>query len=253
MITHCRLPFRFDAARLRADLDRAAGLPWSRHFLSDNYRGEWSALALRAIAGGENNIYAHPHPPEDYGDTEVLAACAYLREVLARFRCPLGSVRLMKLAPGSQILEHVDPGCGYEDGQVRLHVPITTSPEVEFYLDRERVTMQPGECWYLNFQLPHRAVNAGTADRVHLVLDCTVNPWLDAVFQDLGFGPIEKLGSGERLLDDNIEGLRRLDTPAARIALASLQQQKAEVEAARRARAESAAQGQPLAQPPPSK
>ena len=241
LITHCRLPFLFDVERLRADLERTAGLGWVRHFLSQNYRGEWSALALRSAGGADGNIHAHPHPPEAYGDTPALRACAYLQEVLETFCCPISSVRLMKLAPDSEILEHVDPGCGYEDGQARLHVPISTGPEVEFYLNHERVAMQAGECWYLNFQLPHRVVNAGAADRVHLVIDCTVNTWLDAVFLDLGFSAIEKWGTREYLLDNNIEGLRKLETPAARAALADLLQQRAEIDSARLARDTTAA------------
>jgi hypothetical protein len=38
--------------------------------------------------------------------------------------------------------------------------------------------MKEGECWYLNFNLPHRVKNSGTADRIHLVIDCVVNDWL---------------------------------------------------------------------------
>jgi hypothetical protein len=41
--------------------------------------------------------------------------------------------------------------------------------------------MKEGECWYHNFNLPHRVANRGTADRVHLVLDCVLNDWLREV------------------------------------------------------------------------
>lgn len=235
LITHCRLPLRFDAARLLADLRAAQQQPWTRHHVGQNYRGDWSALPLRAPHGGDT-IQIRNEPIESYQDTPLLGACPYFREVLAAVRGPLAAVRLMQLGPGSEILEHFDPGCGYEYGELRLHVPITTNPEVAFFLDGREVPMQPGECWYLNFQLPHRAHNRGTTPRVHLVIDCPLNPWLDGLLRGQGFGAIERYGTKARLLDNNIAGLRQLGTPPARAALAELLAQKAEIEAARRDR-----------------
>ena len=39
--------------------------------------------------------------------------------------------------------------------------------------------MVAGECWYLNLSKPHRVHNRGATERMHLVLDCVVNDWLD--------------------------------------------------------------------------
>lgn len=239
LITHCRLPFTFDAERLRADLRLASARPWVSHFVSQNYRGDWSAIALRSASGSEGDIHAHPQAADAYActDTALLLECAYLRQVLATFRCPVGTVRLMKLGAGSEILEHVDPGTGYESGELRLHVPVSTNPEVEFYLGGQRVEMRAGECWYLNFQLPHRVVNASREERVHLVIDCRLDAWMDEILRGLGFSAIEKYGTKARYLDNHIEGLRKLDTPPARAALAALLIQKAELESAQQARA----------------
>lgn len=236
MITHCRLPLRFDPQRLAADLELALGEAWTSHFVSENYRGHWNALSLRSAGGSEEDILAHELPADAYRDTPLLQRCGYLRELLSAFHCPLKSVRLMRLGAGSEIKEHSDPGCGYEYGELRLHIPIVTSPAVEFYLDGQKVAMQPGECWYLNFSLPHRVLNAGSADRIHLVIDCSLSPWLDSLFKALDFSALERYGTSVRHLDNNIAGLEKLDTPAARLALRSLQAQKAEIEAARLAR-----------------
>ena len=61
------------------------------------------------------------------------------------------------------------------------HVPIITGHDVEFYLGGDLVAMRPGECWYLNFDLPHRVQNLGATERVHLVIDCRANDWLRAM------------------------------------------------------------------------
>ena len=97
---------------------------------------------------------------------------------MRRFQCPLEAVRLLRLGPHARIREHRDIDLGYEFGEIRIHIPVTSNPEVAFYLDGERVDMKPGEAWYMELNLPHRVENAGTGDRVHLVVDCLLNDWL---------------------------------------------------------------------------
>jgi hypothetical protein len=69
-------------------------------------------------------------------------------------------------------------------GKTRLHFPVFTNPQVDFFLDNTRLEMHEGECWYINANLPHRVANKGNNDRIHLVIDCKVNEWLQAIFQN---------------------------------------------------------------------
>lgn len=108
----------------------------------------------------------------------LLAGCPYLCELLATFHCPQQAVRLLRLKAGSAIKEHRDHELGFENGEIRLHLPVMTNPEVEFVLAVNRVVVSEGECWYLNFNLPHRVANCGATDRIHLIIDCVVNDWL---------------------------------------------------------------------------
>lgn len=180
-----RLPLAFDPARLAADL-AAVDRDWIDHLVRQNYEGNWSVLPLRHTAGATHpvmQIYADP-TATDFVDGPLLAATPYLRAVLAEFRCPLHAVRLMRLTPGSVIRPHYDHDLGAEYGAARLHVPITTNRHVEFLLNGVAVTMQPGECWYLRLSDTHSVANRGTTDRVHLVIDATVNDWLDTLLRD---------------------------------------------------------------------
>ncbi|MCE9670467.1 aspartyl/asparaginyl beta-hydroxylase domain-containing protein [Myxococcus stipitatus] len=177
------LPLEFDPLPLR---DEVLALPpeaWVPHFNTRFYEGEWSGVPLRSVGGMEGRMYPDPTAREAYADTPVLARCPALRRALARFQCPIGSARLLKLAAGANIREHTDYNLAFEDGEVRLHVPILTHPDVVFVLAGERVPMRAGECWYLNFNLRHRVDNAGDTDRVHLVLDCGVDDWLRDLFE----------------------------------------------------------------------
>jgi Aspartyl/Asparaginyl beta-hydroxylase len=179
-----RLPLAFDPVRLARDLARLSSNEWVSHYVRQNYEGDWSVVALRSPAGETHPIRMINADPtaREFVDTPLLHACDYFREVLAAFECPLRVVRLMRLTPGSRIKEHTDIDLSFEDGMVRIHIPVTTSDEVEFYLNRSRVVLEAGSAWYLRLSDPHAVFNGGSADRVHLVIDANVNGWMEALF-----------------------------------------------------------------------
>ena len=182
MIASLKFPFEFDIARLQADLALIQPDEWQKHFNTSIYEGDWSGVALRAVADGHMALYPDPTATDRFADTAVLDRCLYFREVLATFQCPMTSARLLRLKARSNIREHRDYKLGFEDGEARIHVPIVTEPAVAFYVAGERVPMQHGECWYVNVNEPHRVDNESDLDRVHLVIDCVVNDWLAAFF-----------------------------------------------------------------------
>jgi hypothetical protein len=175
-----RLPLSFDPDRLVRDLEALSSVDWIAHFVKQNYEGDWDVIPLRGVAGAKHPvqmIYSDPTATE-FEDTPMLAACPYFREVLAAFECEVHSVRLMRLTPGSVIKEHRDHDLDAASGMARIHVPVTTNPDVDFDLNRRRVAMALGEAWYLRLSDPHRVANRGQSDRVHLVADLVVNDWL---------------------------------------------------------------------------
>lgn len=94
-------------------------------------------------------------------------------------------IRLMRLEPNEGELERhtdqTDKELGTSDGKImRLHIPITTNDKVSFSSwgtnNIEQVkNMQEGEIWYLDIRKPHRALNGGTTERIHLVIDVRAN------------------------------------------------------------------------------
>jgi hypothetical protein len=175
-----RLPLRFDPERLRSDLERLRELSWTRHFVPQNYSGDWSVIALRAKAGAVHPvqmIYSDP-TARVFEDAPALGRTPYFCEVLSQFACPLRSVRLMRLTPGSGIKTHQDHDLDVESGAVRFHIPIVTNAAVEFLLNGAPVALAAGETWYLRLSDPHSVVNRGTTDRIHLVIDAEANAWV---------------------------------------------------------------------------
>jgi hypothetical protein len=177
-----QLPFRFNPDRLRAELARVDAAEWIPHQQRRHYDGQWSGAALRSIGGVALNIVPDAQGAEVFQGTPLLGRCAYFQDVLATFPCPLQAARLLRLHAGSNIAEHIDHALDFEEGEVRLHIPIVTSDDVKLYLDGSRLIMAPGECWYTNVNLPHSVENRGATDRIHLVIDCRVDDWLRQVF-----------------------------------------------------------------------
>jgi hypothetical protein len=173
----------FKAAEL---IEEARALPadaWLAHFNSAYYEGDWSGVALRS-PGGRISLYPDPNARDPYRDTIYFERCPKLRESLLSLHTPVSSIRFLRLGSGARILEHRDYQIGVDYGEVRLHMPLETNPQVEFELDGRRVEMRAGECWYVDVTRQHRVFNGGQAARIHLVVDCAVNDWLRVQFDD---------------------------------------------------------------------
>jgi hypothetical protein len=184
-----QLPFGFDPKGLQADLATFETTDWTRHFVPQNYEGDWAVLPLRARRSATHPIamiYSDP-VDLDYVDTPWLDQAPHMRAVLAQFECTVLSARLMRLTPGSTIKEHSDHDLDVAIGTARIHVPVVTSDDVVFLLNQVPVDMAPGSAWYLRLADPHYVHNGGTTDRVHLVIDALANDWL-TIQLDAGVG-----------------------------------------------------------------
>jgi len=219
-----KLPFSFEEQRLLQDLKICVQKHWALHFNQNDFSGQWTSISLRSATGLENDIYAHPSAIT-YIDTPLLAQCPYFTEIISGFDCPKEAIRLLSLAPGSEIREHTDLHAGYEYGFFRVHVPIQTDTQVSFRVDGWDLPMKVGECWYANFNLPHSVHNQGATDRIHLIIDCKRNAWSDELFARAGFDFEEEKRSKELSRDTKekmIAQLELMDTDTSRALVAQL-------------------------------
>jgi len=157
-----RLPLRFDAERLRAEVGQMPAEAWARH--PNEVEGN-SSVRLISVEGAEND--------EVDGvmlATEHLRRAPYIRQVLASFGVVWSRSRLMRLAPGAGVPPHADINYHWYT-RVRLHVPIVTRPEVRFSCGDQEVHMAAGEAWLFDNWRQHRVENPTPAERIHLVAD----------------------------------------------------------------------------------
>ena len=183
--TTLKLPLQFDPQLLHQDIEVFDANEWQAHFNRQVYEGDWSGIALRACPDAAVPLFPDPNNTQPFCDTPALARLHYVPKVLASIQSEVRSARLLKLAPGANIRRHRDYQLSPEDGEVRLHIPVRTAPEVEFILDEQRINMAEGEAWFLNFNLYHSVQNRSAHDRIHLVLDCVFNPWLRSFFENV--------------------------------------------------------------------
>jgi hypothetical protein len=176
-----RLPIEFPVMAIAAEAVALPAGAWVPHFNTSNYEGDWSVAPLRSVGGRSDHIYPDPTATAAFADTELFERCPRTRAAVAGVRCPTTAVRFLRLGAGATISEHRDLRLAFADGEVRLHVPVVTSPEVEFVLDGGRVPMQAGECWYLDLTQPHRVTNRDMSARIHLAIDCVVDDWLSSL------------------------------------------------------------------------
>ncbi len=216
MIQFVKLQKRFDVARMRQELNRLESTSWLAHYNTLQYEGVWTTLPLRSINGSiENSISIQASALQKnmvYENTPLLENCPYLNSVIRFFECEKMSVRLMNLNAGAIIKEHCDYDMNFEKGEARFHIPIQTNTDVHFFIEEREISMREGECWYLNLSLKHKVENCSETDRIHLVIDCKVNEWLENLLAKEAELTEETMGEKEGSYsdDDKIKIIRQL-------------------------------------------
>ncbi len=117
--------------------------------------------------------------------------------MLASFETVFGRSRLMRLEGKSEATLHVDTNYYWAD-RVRIHVPILTSPVIEFICNEKSLHMAAGEAWIFDAWKLHNVLNPTGDQRIHLVAD-TVG---SAAFWDL-------VARGERPFAETAPSRRR--------------------------------------------
>ena len=164
---HLRYPFytfafRFDVARMRAEVEALPEEAWLHHV--DGFKGN-SHLPLISTNGEMNNRVDAPMRP-----TEFFERCPYIKQVFAQFRTLHGRARLMRLEPRDGVPSHVDLKY-YWLSRTRVHIPIVTDPGIRFHCGPASVHMAAGEAWTFDNCRLHKVVNDTKTRRIHLTFD----------------------------------------------------------------------------------
>lgn len=193
-------------ALLRA-LDRLEP-QYADHYSGYNVKNTWSAIALRGYGGDPDFIIKPSEMSKGWKrdnahtldwrceDTWVRDVLPEAEHLIALVPGEHQRIRIMRLRGGedrgelSRHADITDPESGVADRRVaRIHLPLQTNPAVTFWMwDEDGVAktfhMGEGEAWYLDTRKPHRAVNDGSDDRLHLVIDTYATEDLRRIMPD---------------------------------------------------------------------
>lgn len=185
----CALDFDVDEIGLREEVERceARWAPQATASVNQRVRsrgrGDWTVVPLLAPSGDARRTDPGL-PGEEYARTVNLDAMPRLSALISALPCEKMCARLLKLSPSASIKQHVDAFFGFSYGKVRLHVPLVTTPTALMVFGERSVHWSPGRLWYGDFSTPHTVLNNGTADRIHLVVDCVLSADLLDRFPD---------------------------------------------------------------------
>ena len=152
---------------------------------------DWTAISLRGYGPTPldilkpNVLKSKVKTETVLQDTSLLEEDGFqvINDILAKIPSTFERVRFMKIKANSGIGKHsdrIDKDFGIEDGNIiRIHVPIRTNDQVEFYLweGKEKLVnyLEEGHYYYVDVRAPHAVRNSSDVDRIHLVIDVYVN------------------------------------------------------------------------------
>ena len=175
-----RLTVAVDLPLLLQALARLQESDWHSHFNRTYYQGDWSGVALISAADALTELAPGRGVPVPRAPWLLDPRWEQALHCLA---LDITCARLLRLGPGGRIHEHCDHDLGAPDADLRVHIPLLSPPHVDFLLDGQRMPMAAGECWFLDLSRPHSVDNRDSTERIHLVLDCRPNPWLEQAIQ----------------------------------------------------------------------
>src|SRR5258708_11386606 len=165
-----RLPVLVDVPRLTEEAPQFPRHLWRPDRLSAADPTSYTSFPLVSHRGRNNHLMFGP-----FARTAALAACPYIRQLLAWFDAPVCEVRLRWLGPRAFGAFHFDWHMLFCD-RVRIHVPISSTPHASFACGDHIVHMPEGSAWTFDRMSSHNVFNDDpTMGRLHLIMDFTVS------------------------------------------------------------------------------
>ena len=183
MPPHFALLHRLDVQPLVRQLDENPGL-WDQNTLRQSYPGSAHAdtqcIFVRGPLGFTPQLYFNDLGCCDFLSQRLLTEAMPLVEQTCALlgSTQLGRVLIVKLRPGGFVTPHVDEG-KYAEHFARLHIVLTTNEQCTNVTDGVSEHWRAGSVWWFNHKLRHAAVNEGSTDRIHMIVDVVPSPVAD--------------------------------------------------------------------------
>lgn len=159
----------------------ATAIDWVESF-SDYQSGGWEIASLYNATG--DATYDVPQESA-IKPTPLIKRMPRMKAFLDSTGLDYMMVRLARGLPNSYLYEHSDYRGLEKYEKLRLHLPLYTHPQAVMSLIDVNVYLKRGFLWKLDPQsVVHGVRNVGQEPRVHLILDCYMNPVLESLVEN---------------------------------------------------------------------
>jgi hypothetical protein len=108
------------------------------------------------------------------------------KDVEELYNGKLSSALIVKLAPNKEVLPHEDDTdqpnkyiSQYYQACRRFHIALKTNDSAILNIDGESKNMKVGECWEINNNKTHYALNESEEERIHLIFDILPTKYME--------------------------------------------------------------------------
>ena len=162
-----------------------------------NAKEQWQAISIRGYSEDIGNILK-PGVLDSNIQGEGLTntylyeepKCAPLKKILWQIPASFERIRIMRLRAGTKISRHTDKvDKEIKNGKIiRIHAPLKTNEKVKMSLwegkNEIQCNLQKGRYYYTDVSKPHAVTNDADFDRLHLVIDCYINPKIEGMISE---------------------------------------------------------------------
>ena len=195
---------------LRAMANELSGANISYKTVYGDYQsGGWHTATLYAPDGENNDGLVRDGKAKP---TSQLNSLPMTQRFLDELGLDFFTVRIARNDHDSWLWEHRDYiELGKEKKRLRLHVPLISNSDAVMQFPQYKVHVAPGWIWKLDPTVSHAISNTGKATRMHLILDCYINPTLSRML------------SSQTLEQEYVQPLPRLNSKVRTQVLAQAQ------------------------------
>lgn len=125
---------------------------------------------------GEGNLSENVNSLKNLKATEVMNKI--YKQLEEFYDAKVVRCEIVKMHGNSHIQSHVDGGEFLYLAR-RIHIPLTTHPEITFTILNHSLNMEVGKWYEINNSLPHSVDNPTSTERIHIIVDLIFNNLLE--------------------------------------------------------------------------
>ncbi|MCG6313288.1 aspartyl/asparaginyl beta-hydroxylase domain-containing protein [Vibrio vulnificus] len=186
-----KMPSDIDILGIKQEINSIEDyVDWTTNY-SPYQNGKWKTISLFNQSGISTDTTIRDG---EVKLTDLSCRLPKTTKIIEQLNLDIISVRIAQIGPNGFLWEHVDYKELDDKKKHRLHIPIVTHEDARMCFTNYSICMTYGKIWKLNPTTPHGIYNGSDINRIHIIIDCYENSYLDNIcFNKLEKHEIKKL------------------------------------------------------------